>query len=336
MSDTIAKQLSLFGVDDEEPVDQNTNTGTQTADTTQETEQVEEAAPIGEGTGTDDPAQRTPKQDTQTGVRLPANDAGDLVHPHTGEVIAKAGRERFLFQRMRDEHLRAENTTRELEAVRREVEAYKQASTLHTQLGLAPNDVTNALQFMAHWKRDPAGAAKEVLTAIRAMGHNVDDLGSHVDMGAIKQLVSESIQPFVEDRQARTIELEAEQAAQREIDEVYARYAWAADRSAELKLILDDDIAKAKKEGRQSTLTLREAALQLAEYAIANGLDLYKPIAPQVQAIQAGTQRQNNARVPTRTSSTSVQPRRNVPASESMNSRDIVRQALLDAGINIE
>lgn len=326
MSDAIAKQLSLFGVDDEEPVNENTDTDTQTADTTQETEQVEETTPAGEGVRTDDPTQRTPKQDTQTGIRLPANDAGDLVHPQTGEVIAKAGRERFLFQRMRDEHLRAENTTRELEAVRREIEAYKQASTLHTQLGLAPNDVTNALQFMAHWKRDPAGAAKEVLTAIRAMGHNVDDLGSHVDMGAIKQLVSESIQPFVEDRQARTRELEVEQAAQREIDEVYARYAWAADRSAELKLILDND----------PTLTLREAALQLAEYAVANGLDLRQPIAPQVQARQAGTQRQNNARVPTRTSSTSVQPRRNVPASENMNSRDIVRQALLDAGINIE
>ena len=58
----------------------------------------------------------------------------------------------------------------ELETAKRDLQTFREAAQLPTQLGLTPQDTTTAMQFMAHWRRDPVGAARNMLTELRLAG----------------------------------------------------------------------------------------------------------------------------------------------------------------------
>lgn len=283
--------------------------------------------------------QQRGRQDSQGGQpqqrRLPANNNGDLIDPSTGAVVARAGNERRFYEAARTAQLNMQRIAGEFERVQAELDAFREAASAPRELGLSATEAANAMQWFAHWKKNPVEAAISVLTELRAMGYEVDGLGGTVDMGAIKRMVEEAVSPFQQDREAVRFEQEIAQHVDSELNALYTTMPWARGQQQELINLLDAD----------QTLTLREAALHLQAYALQHGYDLSKPLRAQVLAAQNGggqqqraSRRPNNARMPapSTTGDVPLTPRRVASASHERSNRDIVKEAMREAGLNID
>lgn len=268
--------------------------------------------------------------------RLPANNNGDLIDPNTGAVVARAGNERRFFEAARTAQQNVLRITNEFERVQSELEAFREAAAAPRELGLSPTEATNAMQWFAHWKKNPVEAATSVLTELRAMGYEVEGLGGAVDMGAIRKMVQEAVSPFQQDREAVQREQEIAQQVDTELNTLYTAMPWARGQQQEIMALLDAD----------QTLTLREAALHLQAYALQHGYDLQKPLRPQVLAAQnngggrqqQAPQRPNAARMPapSTTGDVPLTQRRVTSAGHERSNRDIVKEAMREAGLNID
>lgn len=274
------------------------------------------------------------RQDTQSDQpprgRLPANNAGDLVDPVSGAVIAKAGNERRFFEAARTYRTQVEALNTDLVRAQAEVQAYREAASLPRELGLNNAEVSNALQFFKHWKENPVEAVKNILTEFRAMGYASEELGGTVDMAAIRRMIEETVSPFKQDREAATREAEAAANVDRELNALYTAMPWARNQQAEIISLLNAD----------PTLTLREAALHVQAFALQRGLDLNTSVRNQMQSAPQGRQqpRANNARMPAPSMTGDVPnaPRRAAPENHTASSRDIVKSVMRDAGFNVD
>ena len=349
LSDIESRIDSLFGTGDTSSETAGDNNSTeQTATTTEETSVGEAAteetsgqpnAQDSAGNGKQPSAQQqqtrqSDKTEQPQSKPVPANRNGDLIDPSTGQVLARAGTERRFYEAARTARVQLDNTKAELETTRTQLAAYREAAVLPQQLNLTPNDVTTAMQFMAHFRKDPVGAARNVLTEIRAMGHNLDDLGGQVDMAALRAMMQDAVAPFRQDRESQLQQQQAQQQVTQELNTVFAENPWAANQQSELQTILEAD----------TTLSLREAVTKLEVYALRNGFDLNMPLRQQVLDAQSGRQnttqapmRPNNARIaaPSATGNATSLPRRAAAANHDRSSRDIVREAMAEAGMNI-
>jgi hypothetical protein len=196
--------------------------------------------------------------------------------------------------------------------------------------------VTTAMQFMSHWRRDPVGAARNMLTELKAAGYNVDELGSTVDAGAIRRMVMDAIAPFQQDREAERQRAEQQAAVQQEVQTLFADMPWTRTNQKELALVLEAD----------PNLPLRDAAYRLQLWAVQNGYDIWQPLAPQHEAAQAAATQQQappqqqpvrQARAPgPPPSAGNIVQRMGSSLGHDRSTRDIVRESLREAGINVE
>lgn len=284
--------------------------------------------------------QGQPAADKQQQVTPRPTDDGDLVDPRTGQVVARSGRERRLYEQQRAVEKAVGPVRQELENTKAQLQAFREAAALPTQLGLNPQDVTTAMQFMSHWRRDPVGAAKNMLTELRAAGYNVDELASTVDAGAIRRMVMDAVAPFQQDREATRLQAEQHAAAQREVQQLHAEMPWTTLQERELSMILQAD----------DSLSLREAAYRLHLWAVQNGYDINQPIADQYNARQAQphgqqapqqqapTPQPNMARAPGPIASGNgpLVERRGSSLGHERSTKDIVRESMREAGLIVE
>lgn len=278
--------------------------------------------------------QGKPAQPTELPGRTRPTDNGDLIDPNTGRVIARAGRERRVYETERAVSKATAPLQTELTRTRAELDAFRQAASLPTQLGLGPQEVSTAMQFMSHWKRDPVGAAQNMLTELRTAGYDVPGLGGTVDVAAIQRMIRQEIAPFQQDRESQRQHAESYTSAQQEVADLYADMPWARMQEQELTSILQADNA----------LSLRDAAYQLQIWAIQRGYDINQPLRPQhqsaLQRAQAGNgngqQQQNVARAPgpVNGGDGTLRPRQGSSVGHDRSTRDIVREAMREAGIN--
>jgi hypothetical protein len=279
--------------------------------------------------------------------RLPADAEGNLVDPATGRVVAKAGNERALYESARNFHTQmqqhrgqAETLQRELDKTTAHLTAFREAAQLPTQLGLQPQEVTTAMQFMAHFKANPVEAAKKVLTEVLSLGHNLEDLKGSVDMAAIQRMIQTEVAPFKQNLTSQQQQHEQQQQLQqyqaqadRELEELFDTFPWAEQQQVELQRVLEAD----------ERLSLREATLMLQAWAYKNGYDLNQPLTSQHDAAvrqpqqRQQPQRMNAAQVTAPSGSTngSVVPRVNTAVGHDRSMRDIVSETLREHGINI-
>lgn len=314
--------------------------GTSLTTTTQQPQQPATRTDADSQPGTQHTQQRqAPTRQQQQDAPRPT-DQGDLIDPRTGHVVARAGRERRIYEQQRAVERATAPLQQELQRVRGELDAFRQAAQLPTQLGLNPQDTATALQFMSHWRRDPVGAARNMLTELRAAGYDLPELGSQVDAGAIRRMVMEAVAPFQQDREAARQQAEQQAAAQREVTQLFADMPWTQVQQSELSSLIEAD----------STLSLRDAAYQLQIWAVRNGYDIEQPLRPQHEAAlqraqQAQQQRQspqqhqpNGARAPGPISNggDTMVPRRGASVGHERSTRDIVRESMREAGFAVE
>lgn len=300
----------------------------------------------GNNAGTQQPAQRTAQAQQPGRGRLPSDAQGNLIDPNSGAIIARAGNERRYFEGLRTAQQELGRTRTELTRVQAQLEAASAQQNLPQQFGVSPQDAVTALQFMAHWRKNPVEAATQMLAELRTMGYNVDGLGGGVDLAAIQRMIRDTAAPYAQDRAAMEQQQQAQAAANRELADATARFPWLNSDEVQTALV---NVMEADPQ-----LTLREAALVVQAWAAQNSIDLYQPIVPQIAARQQAQQQQqqgsvpatgqqqqrpNNARTPAPTATgggAGQVLRTTTPAGHDASTRDIVLEAMREHGLNVQ
>lgn len=274
--------------------------------------------------------------------QAPKAQPGDLVDG-SGRVIAKAGAERRHYEAYQRSLRDVQSTKSELAKVQQELQTFREAAQMPTQLGLSVDETATGLQLVASWKQNPVGVIQYLVEQAKAMGHNVPDLGGASDMGAIKQMIASELAPFRQQADQSRQQLEAQTAARQTVDNLVHEYGEHALTNSEALAKLIDASTQA---GRP--LNLEQAYLRFANWCLQNSFDPHQPIDPQIAAARGQQQPQqqtapaNQQRMPPRpngratASPNGVQaldPAANTTGNEPM--RDLVREAMREAGFNV-
>ena len=254
----------------------------------------------------------------------------DLVDS-SGNVVAAGGRERRFYETAQKEKIRADNTSRELETVKAQLQAINDAGTVGTQYGLSPEELTTGAQLIAAYKNDPVQAIQHMLTQAQSNGYNIDGITSGgTDMSAIKQMLENTLSPLLGEHQQQQDTQAAQNRAQETYNEFNSKYPDSAVHENSLSRLLQQD----------PSLSVEAAYFKLQSYYHQRGLDWTKSL-EQLQQEQNVQQQQQHASVNTppqppeggSVHTTNVTDTAQV-ADVSTSTDDIIRQAMSEAGIN--
>lgn len=313
-NDILSNVEGLEDLDSNEQTDGEAETSTDNAETGSETLTLN----ANDKQGTDKSTTTEPERKT--------NSPQDLVDAQ-GNVLATGGRERRFYETAQREKQRAENATRELESVKSQLTAIKEAGTVGSQYELSPEEVTVGAQLISAYKNNPVEAIKYMLTQAQSNGHDVSDLvGGGTNMTAIKQMIENAIAPLTQDKQQQMVTQENENKARNIYNDFISKYPDSAVHEDSLARLIQQD----------PSMSLDAAYYRLQSYYAQRGLDWTKSLAKlQEETNQQPSSVPNTQPQPPegRTSSNNVTDTSRV-ADVSTSTDDIIRQAMQEAGIN--
>jgi hypothetical protein len=348
--------LGQLGFEDNAPTEttqENIGADASKETTTTETNNTTNAG-TGEGGTANGTGEQQPKQEAQQEKKPEANPADKPVNSQqlaNGDLkladgsIIKAGAERRLYQknvqleaqinqgRQVLERLNGEN-----QQLRQTVQALQQANSVDTQLGLSPQESTEARQFMAGYKRDPIGTLRNLLAKAAADGHNLQQIGIGLDGAAMQAALDRRLGPIANQQQQQVSEQEAMRRAAEQAQAFFDEYPDAIVHEA----MIADLVSK-------TGWSPHRAYVTLYKQATARGLDWSLPLADQLRAINPQTNAnpgvntqqqqqpvppQNQVPMPNGRPNAGVgvtQPR--APVHEATNWDDIIRTSMRETGM---
>lgn len=276
--------------------------------------------------------QGRPKQDAQ----------GNLIDGQ-GNIIAKAGAERRQYERTQAQAQYITRLENELTEARKTNHMAQALNEVPQRLGLDMRETELGLQAIAAFKKNPVETARWMLQETMRLGYDLPTIigkdangqlnGGSLDLAAVKSMISEAMQPMVQDRTAQQQQSQANATAQREYDAFVAKHEHAT--------VHEDVLANMLAQDRNVTPEI--AYWQLREYAAKHQLDFTKPLREQVVARQQGAQQQPQGNVPPQAQTTVPMPNGAAPPQQDMQQSgnfadadaswdSIVNQSLQEAG----
>lgn len=210
--------------------------------------------------------------------------------------------------------------------------------TLHTQMqqsGLSAQEQAVAIDLGRKLKTNPVETVKEILTALKASGHNIDGaIGVNtIDTASIASLIDAKLKPFTDNIASQREREEHEAAIAEDVQSFFDENQEAVIHSNELNALLQ----------RFPTWSLDKAWSQLQVSAVRAGLDLSKPLMPQYAARRGNTQNRpvNGGPVVQMTGGRGggtqqgahQQPQKSF--GHNARSQDIVKHAMASAGLDV-
>jgi hypothetical protein len=298
----------------------------QTTDEGTEEQTSEEEGGVSTASGDSDGGQSADGSNAQQ--QQPATHGPQDLVDGQGNLIATGGKERRFYETAQREKARAEKATSDLASVQAQLDAVNSAGTLGTQYSLSPEELTTGAQIMSAYKDNPVETIQYMLTQAQSQGYNVEGIinGAGTDMGAIKQMIDNSLAPILGDRQRETEQAEANRQATEIYNNFSSQHPDAAIHEASLSRLLQED----------SNLNVEGAYLKLQNYYLQKGLDWTKSLdtlqaeydASKSQPIETQPQPPEGGSVPQANVTDKAQV-----ADVSISTEDIIRQAMADAGM---
>ena len=268
---------------------------------------------------------------------------GNVVLASTGEIIAPIGAARKSFERMLPIISSAQS---EADKYKGMYESAAQSNAIASKLNLAPEEYAIGARIMATFKADPKKAIAFLLSEAQNNGVDVSDLGvgggGGLSVATIEKVLEDKIkaalEPFsfiTQDRENQQQEFESTQQATDVVNEFL-------DSSPDAEPHMDS-IAKIMN-ARPGQVSISEAYWILNAHAHKNGLDWAKPLGPQIAAKLGNTPNNgqpanNGRRLPDlngrQNNGTIVERRQTVMAGDA-SSTDIVKEAMREAGMNVD
>lgn len=260
---------------------------------------------------------------------------GDLVD-REGRVIAKAGAERRHYEAAQRATREAHTVKQQLDNVSAQLQAFREAAQVPTQLGLSPEESTTGLQLIASWKQNPVGVIQYLVEQAKASGHTLDGIGGTTDVGAIKNMIANELAPLRQQAQLLQQQSETQTAAQAQVSSLVSEYG-------EQALVNGDALSKlidaSTSAGRP--LNLEQAYLRFSNWCLSNGFNPHQPIDPQIAAKRAPAQATQQSNPPRPNGRAVAAPNGVIPMDTAATvtgnetTRDLVRMAMREAGYNL-
>jgi hypothetical protein len=299
---------------------------------------VESTDPKDTGTTTNDPTaplttsseQSTPTSVDGKPVQQQARGPEDLKDSN-GNVIAKGGSERRLYEAAHREKGRAEGLSRKVEELTGQLAAINEAGNVGTQFGLTPTEVTTGAQLMQAWKKNPVETIQYLLTQAQASGHNIDAIAQSggIDAGAMQQMLKDTLAPLLSEQQGRVDTQEANTKAL----EIYNDFSGKHPNAK----IHEDSISRLMQQ--DNSLSPEAAYFKLQSYYLERGLDWTKNLDTLKKEHLASNGSSVNTQSPQPPNGNNVNPdtvtnSANVAEVET-SYEDIIKSAMNDSGIKI-
>lgn len=273
--------------DEDEGDDDADDTGDESGDSDEAGEEGEgDEHPAGEG-GEDGGEVDAPSKFRALPGGLFADQKGNIVDPRTGQIIARAGSERRLYERGVRVQAELENRGERLIALQKELADVKFLDDMPRKLSLTNDEVFDGLNLVAKFKTDPVGAAKDVLALVAAQGHNISDItggqvGDAVELNAIKRMLDERLAPILGEHQSKQRTAEVDKQAVKKLNEFFDTHEHST---------LHVDILN-KTVGDNPGMTPEKAYYELKLWCAKNQLDFTKELAPQIHRMREQRNRQ--------------------------------------------
>lgn len=289
------------------------------------------------------PTTRTAANPPPAGVntqQLRTDGSGNLIDA-AGNVVVKGGAERRVFDNMRRDFA---GSVRERDARITELEranaAFRTASETFTRLNVAAHEHEDAARLYAAWRNNPEKTILALIEQAKASGLtvNVEGATSGIDHGAIARIIDQRLAPLLGEHEDRRREIEVNEQASRDVTEFFDAFPDARENETVIAGLMS-----------RSGEDMKTSWLMFKSWCYQHGLDPNTSLEPQLLAKQAsngqakptGTDaaRTQPATLPPRGNNTAVAASTTVPVSngtfDALNTRDIVRDAMKQAGINV-
>jgi hypothetical protein len=244
-----------------------------------------------------------------------------------GSVIASGGRERRFYEAAQRGKQQVDTLTTQLTEATTRLKAFEDAGSIGNQYDLTPDEVTTGAQLISSYKNDPVETIKYLLTQAQASGHNIDTVGT-TDMSAMKQMLDTAMKPFTDQRKAELDTQENNDRAYQVYSAFIAKFPDAAAHEDTIARLLNED----------TSLSPEAAYFKLQSYYATKGLDWKKSLAVLQQEHanrQANGLQNTQQQLP---DGNNVDPNRATDTAEvadvNTSTDDIIRQAMVEAGIN--
>jgi hypothetical protein len=201
-----------------------------------------------------------------------------------GQLLARAGSERRLFERSQRQGSMLEEQRSAIERLSQENQQYKQAMEAPARLGINAEDLQIGYPIIADFKRDPVAATRKMLEMVLGMGHNLNEViggdgGQSLDMKAVSRMLEDRLAPLNDIRNARDQQQKVEQE-RRATEAAITRFVDEHEHSS-LHLEAIDSLI-----GKNPGMTPERAYFEIRAFAQKHNLDFSKPLGPQIAGVQ--------------------------------------------------
>lgn len=241
-------------------------------------------------------AKAKPQQKEQKPAQQPATNQrtgqysygadGSVVGPD-GKIIAKQGAERRHWEKARQQEQRAIAAERSVAELNQRVTQAEAVLHAGKELGLTADEQLSSLKLFGWFKREPEAMLKWLLTEAQSRGYNMNTIlgqdSQGMNMEAVTRAIQAQLKPLTDAHQERARWEQASREAQTELNAFYSEFPNAPVHEQQIANLM---AGYERQTGR--TLSLREAYLYLENWATREGLDISRPLEPQVEAKQAG------------------------------------------------
>lgn len=244
------------------------------------------------------------------------DDKNNIVDPQTGQIIAKAGTERRLFEKTQRLGAALDDKSNRLAKYEQEDKSFDNLRGKIKSHGLSVDEFAEGINMVIAFKSDPIGTAKKVLESVLAMGHNVTDIlgadaGNAIEMSAVSKMLDERLKPLLQPLDQKRVSDEATEKAQKAWEKFCDENEYADVHEVTLDRML----------GSNPDLTPQKAYNALRKFAFDRNLDFSIPLGPQIERLQSAKKNTSNRGNPPRTQKPF--PNGSSVPQGSMNSGDV-------------
>lgn len=227
---------------------------------------------------------------------------GNFVDPQSGQVIARAGAERRMFEKARkmegelgNARTTIQRAAQEVNTLRSQVQQLQaqaqQPQAEHAyvsqakQKNLSDREVQVAFDIVAQLRDNPVAGVQWVLQSAMAQGYNMEQLlgttqdgapNPALNMGAVRQMIDSAVKPLTEQQQREADARQQQQDAQTQYNNFVQTHQHADVHMEAIAQLCQ----------RNSNLSPERAYFEIKSYAMQHQLDFSKPLGPQLAGRQ--------------------------------------------------
>lgn len=268
---------------------------TSTGDEGDEREQGESNQADGENGETeqrDNREKQSAQDEPSKNIRRQGNnlvdDKNNIVNEQ-GQIIAKAGTERRLFEKTQRLNVALDNKSQALSRYEAEDKQFDNIRGKVKSHGLSVDEFAEGINMVIAFKSDPIATAKKVLETVLAMGHNVTDIlgadaGNAIEMSAVSKMLDERLKPLVAPLEQKRVTDEATERAQK----AWENFCDVNDHAELHEVTLDRML------GENPGMSPQKAYNALRDFCYKHSLDFSQPLPPQIERLQSANKKNSN------------------------------------------